>query len=274
MKLSIITPSFNQYRFIGRTLDSVLLNQDYDYIEHLVIDGCSTDGTLEILQEYKNIYTNKLHYIYEKDSGQSNAINKGFRISTGDIIGWINSDDYYEDNIFRYVVDHFDKNPNVDMIYGGCNIVDVDGKYLYKFEEGYGFKTCKIKDYGKFNYETLLNVYSGLIPQQSVFFRRSIFESIGYLDESFNFTMDYEYWLRIGKICNIARVEKVLANFRTHIDAKTNSKNRLDFIKESMKARKKHGSKIISVINIYELYIGLKYIIKLILIKIHIIQNL
>ena len=179
---------------------------------------------------------------------------------------------YYENCIFGYVVDFFENNPNVDMIYGGCNIVDVDGKYLYRFEEGYGFKTCKIKGYEIFNYETLINVYSGLIPQQSVFFRRSIFKKIGYLDESYNFTMDYEYWLRIGKLFNIVRVDKVLANFRTHIGAKTNFKNRLYFIKESFRARRKHGGKIIATINAYEFSMFLKTILKIILIKCRVVK--
>src|SRR3990170_5058283 len=107
MKISIITPSFNQGDFIRRTLESVLSYQDYDNIEHLVIDGYSTDGTLGSLKEFKNNYPNKIFYLYEKDSGQANAVNKGFQVSTGDIIGWLNSDDYYENNIFGYVVNFF-----------------------------------------------------------------------------------------------------------------------------------------------------------------------
>ena len=121
MKMSVITPSYNQAQFIRRTLDSVLFYQNYDDIEHIVVDGCSSDGTLEILEEYKRKYPDKFFYAYEKDSGQSNAINKGFKKATGEIIGWINSDDYYEDNIFQLVVDFFQNNPEVDMIYVGCN---------------------------------------------------------------------------------------------------------------------------------------------------------
>ena len=180
--ISIITPSFNQAKFIRRTLDSVLVRQDYDRIEYIAVDGLSTDGTLDILQEYQARFPGKFRYNYEKDTGQTDAINKGFRMAKGDIIGWINSDDYYEDNIFAFIVDFFDKNPGVGMIYGGCNRVDANGNILGAFEGGYGFKKCGIRNYKTFNYDTLMNVYSGLIPQQSVFFRRKIFDAVGYLD--------------------------------------------------------------------------------------------
>jgi len=273
IKISIITPSYNQAKFIRRTLDSVLCRQDYGNIEHIVIDGCSRDGTLEILEEYRSKYPDKFSYIYEKDSGQSNAINKGFKRATGDIIGWINSDDYYEDNIFRFIVKFFQDNPDVDMIYGGCNKVNENADFVGKFEEGYGFKKCGIKNYQEFNYNTLLNVYSGLIPQQSVFFRMRVFEKVGYLDESYNFTMDYEYWLRIGRECKVRRVDKVLANFRTHKDAKTIFKNRFRFIKESLKARKKYGARLIAPFYLYTGTIIFKTVMKLFLTKFKIIHK-
>ena len=240
MKISVITPSYNQGKFIRRTLDSVLLNQDYTNIEHLVMDGLSTDETIDILKEYKNRFKDKLIFISEKDKGQSNAINKGFKKASGEIIGWINSDDYYEDKIFSFVVNYFKDNPDVDMLYGICDVVDEHGKFVSTIEEGYNFKKRKI-DYREFKYDNLMNVYSGLIPQPAVFFRTSVFDKVGYLDESFNFVMDYEYWLRIGRKCKIKRVEKHLANFRTHQEAKTTFPNRFKYFGESLRARRKNG---------------------------------
>ena len=267
LKFTIVTPSYNQGRFILRTIDSVLFKQNYKNVEYFVVDGESTDETLDILKEYKNKYSERMNYIYEKDTGQSNAINKGFKKATGDIIGWINSDDYYEDNIFSFVAQYFNENPDVDMLYGGCNLVDSKGGFIGAFEEGYGFKFYKINDYNNFSYDRLLNVYSGLIPQQSVFFRKEVFDKVGYLDESYNFTMDYEFWLRIGRECKIKRVEKVLANFRFHEEAKTNPVNRLRFFKESLKARKKYNGKKIAPFYALFFIVSMKTIVRILLRK-------
>src|SRR6185369_160258 len=112
------------------------------------------------------------------------------------IIGWINSDDYYQANIFKYVVDYFEAHPEVDMIYGRCFIVDGNRNFIMDCDEGYAIKKCGINP-KIFNYKDILEVTADIIPQPSVFFRRDVFWAIGYLDESFNYVMDYEYWLRI-----------------------------------------------------------------------------
>jgi len=121
--------------------------------------------------------------------------------------------------------------------------VNESGGYIRRFEDNYGFKRCRIRDYEVFNYNTLLNVYSGLIPQQAVFLRREIFEKVGYLDESYEYAMDYEYWLRIGQKCHIERVNKTLADFRRHRAAKTNVNNIIGLVGEPLRARKKYGGK-------------------------------
>ena len=272
-KISVVTPSYNQGRFIRRTLESVLERQDYDNVEHLVIDGLSSDGTTDILMEYKNRYPDKLFFVSERDTGGTSAINKGFRKSTGDIVGWIASDDYYEDDIFGYVVGYFEKNAGVDMIYGGCNEVNESGGYIRRFEDNYGFKRCRIRDYEVFNYNTLLNVYSGLIPQQAVFLRREIFEKVGYLDESYEYAMDYEYWLRIGQKCHIERVNKTLADFRRHRAAKTNVNNIIGLVGEPLRARKKYGGKYVAPMHFYIGWVLFKVILKMSLIKIHVLDG-
>lgn len=272
MKLSIITPSYNQARFIGRTLDSVLKEQDYGNIEHLVVDGLSKDATVEVLKKYKAAYSDKLFYVSEKDSGQSDAINKGFRKATGDIIGWINSDDYYEANVFGFVMEYFKAHPAIDMIYGICHIVDENGVFLKDCESTYAFQKCRI-DYKEFKYSNLIDVFSGLIPQPAVFFRRSVFEKTGYLDESLNFVMDYELWLRIGKIGTIKRVEKLLAYFRTHEEAKTTFRNTFGYIFEALRARRKNGGRPFSRFHLYVGYTGTKAFGRMVLTRLGVLRK-
>ena len=180
-KISIVTPSLNQGQFIERTILSVF-NQDYPNIEYIVMDGGSTDNTLEILKKYEN----RLVWKSEPDNGQSDAINKGFRMVTGEIIGWLNSDDTYEPGAFKTVVHFFTDHPDVDLLYGDCNIIDRHDKIIGIFEGG------------EFAYKKNLLNLNCTIPQPATFFRRNIFNDVGYLDTSFHFSMDFEYWLRIA----------------------------------------------------------------------------
>ena len=122
-KITIVTPSYNQGKFIKATMDSVL-NQSYRNIEYLVIDGGSTDATVDILQGYRDT---RLQWISEKDRGQSHAINKGLERATGDILAYINSDDTYEDGAFEFVTNYFEQNPHVMMLHGDCHVIDVQG---------------------------------------------------------------------------------------------------------------------------------------------------
>ena len=123
-KISVVTPSFNQGRFIEDCIKSVL-DQNYPNFEHIIVDNCSTDGTLEVLKKYPH-----LKWIFETDKGQSDAINKGFRRSTGDIVAWLNSDDFYCENVFWKIVEIFLKNPQVFWIYGNSYFVDEKGKKI------------------------------------------------------------------------------------------------------------------------------------------------
>ncbi len=125
MKISIITPSYNQGNFIEDTIKSVI-QQDYPNFEHIIIDGGSTDNTLDILKRYPH-----LRWISEKDSGQSEAINKGFKLATGDIIAWLNSDDYYERNIFSLVANYFQENSQCRILYGDMTFVDYSGNAMF-----------------------------------------------------------------------------------------------------------------------------------------------
>ncbi len=202
MKLSIVTPSFNQARFIEETILSVR-RQSYPNIEHIIVDGGSTDGTLEILRKY-----NHLIWISEPDKGQSDALNKGFQRATGDIIGWLNADDTYQQNAVETVLDFFSEHPEVAMVYGYVNIVDENGEVI---------RTRYSPDF-----DLGLLIRGGHCYVQPVtFFRRVAFDEVGYLDTSFHEAMDYEFFIRVGQRFQVKRIPKILGNYRTHSQSKT-----------------------------------------------------
>jgi glycosyltransferase involved in cell wall biosynthesis len=212
-KISIVTPSFNQAVFIEETLRSVG-SQQYSVIEHIVIDGASTDGTVDILKRYSSTPGwEHLRWISEPDHGQSDALNKGFRMATGDVIGWLNSDDLYEPDSFARVSKAFEENPLVDFIYGDYLIIDETGKTLISKKEI------------DFDWEIML---CGLnyIAQPNVFFRRRVFSELGYLNDSLHYVMDYEFWLRAATHgFRFQHIPSAFAACRWHLDAKTVSRN-------------------------------------------------
>jgi glycosyltransferase involved in cell wall biosynthesis len=200
--ISIITPSYNQGLFIERTIRSVL-DQNVTGLEYIVIDGGSTDETLEILQ----CYGDRLHWISEKDRGQTEAINKGIRMSEGEIIGYLNSDDIYYPGALSAVLTFFDKHPEVDVVYGDGDHIDIDGKVIepYYTED--------------WNYQRLKDIC--FLCQPAVFFRRRLTERAGLFDDSLQYCMDYDYWLRLGALTPFVRIKKRLAGSRIYPDNKT-----------------------------------------------------
>jgi glycosyltransferase involved in cell wall biosynthesis len=210
--VSIITPSFNQGRFIEETILSIK-NQSYKNIEHIVIDGRSTDQTLEILKKYSS----SVLWISEPDKGQTDAINKGIERSHGEIIAYLNSDDLYLPETVTTVIEFFSNHPEIDMVYG--DIIHID-KQSYVCEE---IKT------GTIELEKYLtgNLY---LPQPTVFFRRKIIEKIGYFDEKLHLAMDMDYWIRIFLNFQIKYIPTPLAKARIYPEAKSSadSKNYLE----------------------------------------------
>lgn len=206
--VSIITPSYNQVNFLERTILSVL-NQDYSNIEYIIMDGGSTDGSLEIIKKYS--YRLK-HWKSEKDLGQTDAINKGFSIAQGEIFAWINSDDTYEPNAVSEAVDYLTDHPEIGMVYGDCNFIDSDDEVIGKFN-------AKQTDYEK------LKTGFVHIPQQASFWRAELWHRVAPLDTSIYFAMDYDLWLRFSKISKITYYPKLWANFRLHGDAKSISED-------------------------------------------------
>lgn len=204
LSISIITPSYNQGDFIETTIQSVL-TQDYPHMDYLVMDGGSTDGTLEILQQYQD----RLQWFSEPDTGQANAINKGFRRSTGEIIGWLNSDDIYLAGALPRVAQFFQQHPVIDVLYGDFWWIDALGRKLLARREI------------PFDHNILLYGLN-YIGQPTAFFQRRVFDLAGYLDESLHFGLDWEYWLRIAQYGGkFAHLPHFLAATRLHATAKT-----------------------------------------------------
>ena len=202
-KISIVTPSYNQGQFIEETLLSVK-NQDYPDIEHIIIDGGSTDNTIEILRKYEAIYN--MRWVSEPDEGQADAVNKGFEMAEGDIIGWLNSDDlYFSRNAVSTIVAQFQKNPDVDIIYGNSVKINSDNKIM------------RVKIIPEFKYTRLLR--HCFICQPSVFFRASVVRS-DKLDKFLKYSMDYEYWLRLGKKYKWMKINDIVSVDRNHHERK------------------------------------------------------
>lgn len=206
--VSIITPSYNQANFLERTILSVL-NQDYSNIEYIIMDGGSTDGSLEIIKKYSHRLK---HWKSEKDLGQTDAINKGFSTAQGEVFAWINSDDTYEPNAVSEAVDYLTNHPEIGMVYGDCNFIDSDDEVIGKFN-------AKQTDYEK------LKTGFVHIPQQASFWRAELWHRVAPLDTSIYFAMDYDLWLRFSKISKITYYPKLWANFRLHGDAKSISED-------------------------------------------------
>ena len=204
MRVSIVTPSYNQVQYIEETIQSVL-SQNYPDIEYIIVDGGSTDGTVDIIKKYED----KLAYwVSEKDKGQTEAINKGFARAKGDILAWINSDDSYEPGAVSAAVKFLQEHPHVGMVYGDCNFINQSGKVIGKFNAA------------QTDYRLIRQGYVH-IPQQTMFFRADLWKQVGPLDPSFYFAMDYDLWTRIAARAEIRYVPQTWANFRLHTSGKT-----------------------------------------------------
>jgi glycosyltransferase involved in cell wall biosynthesis len=203
--ITIITPSFNQGRFIEQTIQSVL-DQRYPNLEYIVVDGGSRDETIDILKRYDG----RLRWISEKDTGQSDAINKGFRMAKGEILAWLNSDDIYLPGALEKVGRYFAEQPGVMMVYGEGYMLDERGNVKCRFP----FTEPKF-DLWKLIY------FGDYVLQQSTFFRRSVFDAIEMLDESLHYTMDWDLFIRIGKRFRVDYIPEYLGAIREHGEAKT-----------------------------------------------------
>ena len=204
--VSIITPSFNQAHYLEQTIQSVL-TQDYSSIEYLVIDGGSTDNSVELIKKYEDRFA---YWVSEKDNGQAEAINKGLLRAKGQIIAWLNSDDYYLPYTISAVVRVFEENPDLVMVYGNMLAVDEQGQ------------TINLLKYKQLSLDDLLCFQ--IIGQPSVFFRRSALEKAGLLDTNLHFLLDHHLWLRIAPQGKLLHVPQTWSAARYHAEAKNRAK--------------------------------------------------
>ena len=204
--VSIITPSYNQAKYLEQTITSVL-DQTYPSIEYIVVDGKSKDGSVDIIKKYAD----KLAYwVSEKDKGQADAINKGFSRATGEIIAWLNSDDYYLPETVQAAVKIFEENPDVVLVYGNMLAVDENSVTFNTMK----YRQLTLKDLLCFN----------IIGQPAVFMRRSALQQTNGLDATFHFLLDHLLWIQIAKQGKILHVNQTWAAARYHSEAKNVSK--------------------------------------------------
>lgn len=208
-RISIITPSLNQGNFIEETIQSVL-EQGYPNLDYMIIDGGSTDGTLEILKKYERW----LCWISEPDRGQAHAINKGLRIATGEVIAFLNSDDLYQPGALFQVGNFFADHRDASWVTGKCHIIDCNKHEIRKIVTWYKNFWLLVK-----SYNVLLVI--DYISQPATFWRRAIMDEVGFFDETLYYTLDYDYSLRVGKNNRLWVINDYLASFRVHPSSKT-----------------------------------------------------
>jgi glycosyltransferase involved in cell wall biosynthesis len=208
-KITIVTPSYNQAQYLDETIDSVL-NQNYPNLEYFVVDGGSTDGSVEIIKKYEKHLT---WWVSENDNGQTHAINKGFKRATGDIWTWLNSDDYFEPDTLQKVADIWKRKNGFNFLLGNVNLVDQKSKLIRQLK-------------GNFGADDHIDLLSDsiYIPQPATFISKKMYQKYGLLDESFHYTMDAEFWIRlfINKESALY-VDECFTNFRKHEETKSNS---------------------------------------------------
>lgn len=210
LKISLVTPSFNQAQFLEDCLLSVK-KQGYPSVEHIVMDGASTDGSVEILKKYGDRPDwEHLRWKSEPDDGQSDALNKALMLATGDIVGWLNADDRYRPGCFETVIRGFERYPTADILYGD---------YTYMDESGRVWRIRREIEYSWFILHYLHMLY---IPTPSSFYRRRIFEGGDWIDTKFDYAMDYEFVVRLAhRGYKFQHIPALLADFRLHPASKT-----------------------------------------------------
>lgn len=236
-KISIITPSFNQGKFIRQTIESVL-NQNYPNLEYLVIDGGSSDETISILKSYGK----KFYWISEKDAGQTDAINKGLIKATGEVIGYLNSDDLLLPGAVQRVAEEFRNKPELMWLSGDYYIINKHGKKIQAFTVWYK------KILRTFPYLPILSI-ANFIAQPSTFWRKKLHDEVGVFDQSLHYCMDYDFWLRCLQKYPLHILTIPLSVFRIHQASKGGSQFNKQFAEEHSVLRRYRTNRIILLLH-------------------------
>lgn len=240
--VSVITQVLNGIKYLEVCIQSVL-NQSYPYIEHIFIDGGSTDGTLDMLSSYQAKYPDRIRFISEPDkssteawNSSTEAWNKGWAMAKGDIFGWLGSDDTYEPDDVQTVVEFFRANPEAYFVFGDCNIINEKGEIIGKRET---------KD---FDLEEITNGATIASPS-SAFYKREVIEKVGLMDTTLVGGSELDYWIRVGMVFPVHRIDKVLSNFRKHKDSRgRDSKTAAKiFLREDVLVSRRYGGKFFSL---------------------------
>jgi len=231
-RISIITPSFNQGKYIRATINSVL-SQNYQNLEYFVIDGGSTDGTVKILKSYGK----KISWVSEKDEGQADAINKGLRLAKGEILAYLNSDDLYLPGALKRIGEYYAKT-GADWITGDCVTINEDGSKRKNNWLISGYKRFLMALYSP----TTLRIADSMLPQPSTFWSRRAYKRVGEFDPKYHYVMDYDYWLRMAKHYRPHDLKLALSGFRFQSDSKSQT-GREKLMAEGLVALKANGAR-------------------------------
>jgi glycosyltransferase involved in cell wall biosynthesis len=241
---SIVTPSYNQARFIEETIESVISQKGDFYIQYIIGDAGSKDGSVDIIKRYDKLVKSKgfkpnclgvtIEWWSKKDKGQSDAINKGFKKATGEYLAWLNSDDVYYPGAMAAALKEFDKDKNLGLVYTDFEDIDAESKHLEN------------RHADPFDLERIVHV-GNMVPQPASFMLREAAKSVGFLNEKYHYAMDYDLWIRIGQKYTVKKTKGCWAKFRLHDESKTVSLEK-KFWKEVWEISRKNGADITSPI--------------------------
>jgi glycosyltransferase involved in cell wall biosynthesis len=235
--ISVVTPSYNQGRFLSETIESVIGQAGDFQIDYIIVDGASTDNSVEIIQRYERLLNNgewpvkcqgiRYRWLSEEDAGQANAIMKGFKMAEGEIFAWLNSDDTYLPEAMQTSINAFHETPDTGLIYGDSYYRTTEGAIISRDRS----------DHFNLNKLACFNI----VCQPSAFFRRDVFEAVGGLDEKLYFVMDFDLWIRIGKLFPCRYFPRFLSVYRLHETSKTiNSATLIRNSEESLEVTLQH----------------------------------
>jgi glycosyltransferase involved in cell wall biosynthesis len=227
MKISVITASYNQGKYIGKCIDSVLQSSHHD-VEQIILDNCSTDETATVLRGFSAGLDTRIRIEIRPDEGQTATINEGFLKASGEVVAWLNTDEYYASDTLENVSRYFDENPEVDIIFGDCIFVSSSGRLT------------KRRDSRAFNRNMLL-YYGCYIPSCSTFFRKRIITDGQLLDEQYKICMDYEYYVRLSEKKYTFRYVRGLVSYFTWHGDNLSTKYRARRLEERARVLNTHG---------------------------------